>query len=434
MAGALTYVEALEALERALKFGINPSLDGIRALVAETGGPDRAFHSVQVTGTNGKTSVTRLLSAILSAHGLRTGTYTSPHLVSYTERMMVDGAPVTEAAFGRALGAALDASGAVSGGADEFTEFELLTSAALVAFREARVLWAVLEVGMGGRWDATSVVSPRVSVVTGVGLDHTERLGSTREAIAADKAYVIKPGSIAVIGPGCAGVESLLLDRAAAMGVPVVRVGLPEPDVTWEVTAAPTRPGGMLRLDVSAAFASYAGLAVAAPSYQAPNIAVAIAAAEAAMGGPLDPLALGAALGHMTFPGRFEVVHESPFVVIDGAHNPEAARVLAGAVREAFGQEAPVFVLGAMKDKDVAGIIRELLPVSAGFFCTGSRSERAMPPAGIADAVRSQGGVVLAEDPTVQGAISSALRHGSAGIVAAGSIYVAGEARAALLG
>lgn len=431
MAGALDYGAAVASLERALTFGIHPSLDGIRALSARMGEPQSTFASVQVTGTNGKTSVTRLISELLRAHGRRTGAYTSPHLVSYTERMAVDGVPISEQDFARAVGVAVDAA-AECGGIDAFTEFELLTASALWAFREAGVDWACLEVGMGGRWDATSVVSPRVSVITGVALDHTDRLGTTREAIAADKAHIIKPGSTAVIGPGCRGVEDVLLERARSVGVPVVRVGLADADVTWRVLSAPERPGQTMRLAVSTPRAEYPMLTVPAPSYQAPNVAVAVAAAEAALGERLDDESATRALGAMTFPGRFQVLRSSPPLVIDGAHNPEAAAVLASAVRESFGDRKPVFVLGAMADKDVTGIVSALLEVSAGFVCTASRSARALPPGDLARVVDAAGGRVLAVEDDVVAALARALELAPDGVVAAGSIYVAGEALSAL--
>jgi dihydrofolate synthase/folylpolyglutamate synthase len=199
-----TYTEAIEALERALVFGIHPSLDGIRALTDALGRPQGSFTSVQVTGTNGKTSTARLAAALLAGEGRRVGLYTSPHLDRYPERIEVDGAVVSDADFAAAVGAALGASERLRPGmigeAEGFTEFELLTASALWCFRERQVDVAVLEVGMGGTWDATSVVSPAVAVITGVGLDHMAVLGDTLEKIAAEKAGIFKPGQRVVIG------------------------------------------------------------------------------------------------------------------------------------------------------------------------------------------------------------------------------------------
>ncbi|MEN6430634.1 MAG: cyanophycin synthetase, partial [Coriobacteriales bacterium] len=177
--------------------------------------------------------------------------------------------------------------------------------------------------------------------------------------------------------------------------------------------------------------AAYRSLRVQAPSYQAPNVAVAVAAAEEALGAPLEATSIRDALAQTRFPGRFQVLRETPFLVIDGAHNPEAAHVLAGAVREAFGAARPVFVLGVMADKDVSGIVSELIPVSSGFVCTASRSPRAMDPQILAEVVAVRGGAVLGVARTVPSAVRMAETAAAAGIVAAGSIYVAGEVLAA---
>ncbi|MGB4593969.1 MAG: Mur ligase family protein [Coriobacteriia bacterium] len=427
MSASRDYAASVAALERSLCFGIHPSLDGIEVLTAAMGYPESSFASAQITGTNGKTSVTRLLSAVLRAHGMRTGTYTSPHLIEYAERIEVDGRVVMGKEFARAIFSALDAATATGGSEDTYTEFEILTAAALDAFRAGSVDWACLEVGMGGRWDATSVVSPRVSVITGVALDHTDRLGTTRAQIAADKAFIIKPGATAVLGPGCAGVEDVLIERACQAGSPIVRVGLRDPDVTWAVTVPPSTPGGVMLMDVHCALRTYADLGVHAPSYQAPNVAVALAAAEAALGRPLDAGALRQALGAMTFPGRFQVVRETPLLIIDGAHNPQAAGVLADAVRESFGPGRPVFLLGAMADKDVTGIVAALAPVAVGFVCTASRSDRALAPEALAGVVRAGGGDVLAVEPDVPAALAWTGAAGVPAVIAAGSIYIAGE-------
>ncbi len=444
MVRARTYDEVVAALRSAMSFGIHPSLTGIRALAEALDHPECAYESVQVTGTNGKTSVTRATAAILTAQGMRTGAYTSPHLESYTERIALDVAPIDEAGFTRALALALEAADELASVSAEtlglgrgvtqpaFTEFELLTAGALVAFREAAIDWAVLEVGMGGRWDATSVVDPRVAVVTGVSLDHTDRLGSTREAIAADKAYIIKPGSIAVIGPGCAGVEHVFIERALAVGAPLVHVGRGEDDVAWHVVEEPRTIGQPLRLSVDGVHARYGDLVVCAPAYQAPNVATAIAAAESALGGPLDAARLRTALANLTFPGRFEIVSRDPLIIVDGAHNPEAASVLAHTMEEELGGIAPVIVLGVMADKDVEGVVHALVGHAAGFVCTQSRSSRALAAPDLALTVQRLGGPVLGVETTVRDAVACALGSAPEAVVCTGSIYVAGEARTAL--
>ena len=429
MDGQYAYDAAIARLGEALTFGINPSLDGIRALTSALGDPQAAYRCVQVTGTNGKTSVTRLAGALLAAAGHRTGVYTSPHLVDYTERFEIDGEPVSRDDLSRALAAVYDAADALGG---TFTEFELLTAAALWLFRDLGVTWAVLEVGMGGRWDATSVVSPAVSVVTGVALDHTERLGSTREAIASDKAHVIKRGSHAVIGPGCDGVEDILLVRAEAVGAAdVTRVGLAaSDDVSWRIVERPAAPGGRLALEVTGT--GHYRLALRAPSYQAPNVATAVAAAEAALGGPLDPTAVEAACEAVRFPGRFELLREEPPLVIDGAHNPDAATVLASAIAEAFGQTRPAVVLGILADKDAEGIVRALAPVAGRFIVTESASARALRATALGEVVER----VTGEKPHVEPVLARAVESATAsagGAVVTGSLYTVGQVRTGIL-
>jgi dihydrofolate synthase/folylpolyglutamate synthase len=439
--GRLSYAEAVAALESALTFGINPSLDGIRALADALGRAQDAFAVVQVTGTNGKTSVTRMCAALLAAEGLRTAAYTSPHLESYTERMELGGMPCAEADFAEAVSAALHAADATGSGRGAFTEFELLTAAALWLFREQAVDFACLEVGMGGRWDATSVVDPAVAVITGVGLDHTERLGTTIEAIATDKAHIIKAGSSVVLGPGTVPVADVFLRRAGSFGLHprfVVEHGAPSPvadalTAHFRVNVRPDRPGGSTVLDVDGVHAAYRGLALAAPSYQAPNVAAALAAAECALGRALRAGEARAALARLTFPGRFEVVATEPPVVLDGAHNPQAAGVLAEAIAEAWPDPdvRPLCVLGVLSDKDALGIARALTSVVAGFVCTEPDSPRALPAARLAEIVEAAGGRPAAVEPVLAQAVARARREAAkAGIVVTGSLYTVGQARA----
>ena len=436
----MDFAAAIAALEAALKFGIDPSLEGIRALSEALGRPQDAFASVQVTGTNGKSSTTRLVAALLEAEGLKTAAYTSPHLESYTERIELGGLPVGEYDFALAITAAADAA-RLSGGARAFTEFELLTAAALWLMRERGVDVACLEVGMGGRWDSTSVVDPSVAVITGVGLDHTERLGLTVEAIAADKSQIIKAGASVVLGPGTAPVAGIFLERAAGLGLHPRFVA--EHDATSPVDEAltarfavrrrPDRPGGMLALDVRGIHAEYVGLELAAPAYQAPNVAVAVAAAECALGRALDTDAARGALARMTFPGRFEVLVADPPLVIDGAHNPQAAGVLADAVLDAWPDDRvrPLCVLGVLTDKDADGIVRALAPVVDGFVVTQPESSRARDAGDLAGIVEYATGSWPEIRPDLADAVAHARMHaGSRGVVITGSLYTAGQARA----
>jgi dihydrofolate synthase/folylpolyglutamate synthase len=321
----LTFDEALAELAAAERFGTHPSLEGTRALAQVLSDPQDAYRIVQVTGTNGKSSTTRIIAALLKAHGVRTGAYLSPELESMTERIEIAGEPVSEHDFARGISAACEArdraweSGLLPTELT-VTQFELLTAAALWLFRARRVRIAVLEVGMGGRWDATSIATPAVAVVTGVGIDHTEQLGETREAIAEDKSNIIKPGSVAVLGPGTAGVEEVLLARARVVGAGVVAVrGLGESSllveprtVRYDVVERPNTPGGSTRMAVRGIFSEYGDLAVRAPAYQAENIATAMTAVEVVFGCGLDAEATRGALGAIDFPGRFELLADRP--------------------------------------------------------------------------------------------------------------------------
>ncbi len=427
----MRFVEAVLALDGAMAFGIHPSLDGIRALCAGLGDPQMAYSCVQVTGTNGKSSVTRMVAAILSAHGQRSAAYTSPHLVSYTERIEVDGVQVSETDFARGVEAAVVVSERLGGG---HTEFELLTAAALWLLRERGVSIAVLEVGMGGRWDSTSVVMPAVAVVTGVGLDHTDRLGSTVEEIAADKAHVIKRGSVAVLGPGTAAVRGIFERRAQEMDARVVTVG--EGDVHFSVVWFAQRPGGDTTVRVISRGCDFGEIVVTAPPYQAPNVATAIAAAQALLGDAMDVESTRGALARMTFPGRFELTLREPPVVLDGAHNPQAAEVLATAISQAWPDPAvrPTAVIGILMDKDAEGIVRALAPVVRGFVCTASSMSRAMPAEELADLVERVTGTRPPAIAYLPSAVEEGRRLGrAAGAIVTGSLYTVGEARALLV-
>lgn len=438
------YDDAVLALERALTFGIHPSLDGITELCAVLGRPQDSFRSVQVTGTNGKTSTVRLIEAILRAHGVRTGLYTSPHLERYPERIEVDGHPLTDEEFGAAVGAVLDAARTVRdgdpiGGEDGFTEFELLTAAALHAFREASVEVAVLEVGMGGRWDATSVVAPAVAVVTGVGLDHAAVLGDTIELIAGEKAAIIRPGSVAVLGPGTAETRQVFTARAAEVGASVVTVGDREPaDVRFTVVGKSDSVTGRTEFSVEG-LVSPASLAIAAPAYQAANAATALAAAEAVAGGAIDTDAVRAALDGVRFPGRFEVLRATPPLVVDGSHNPQAAAVLAASIESAWPDPScrPHVLLGVLGDKDARGIVEALSGVVEGFSVVGLGHGRALSAADLADVVEAVTGI----RPRLYLSMREALKDLASGpgdtavhdpgLVITGSLVSAGEGRAA---
>lgn len=410
----LTYQDAVAHLEGALAFGVNPSLDGITALCEELGRPQDALRCVQVAGTNGKTSTVRLLDAILRAHGVRTGLYTSPHLERYPERIEVAGSVIDDATFASVIGDTLAAARRLrgigaAGGGQTFTEFEILTAAALHAFRRARVEVAVLEVGLGGRWDATSVVRPEVAVVTGVSLDHTAILGDTVEEIAAEKAAIIRPGAQVVLGPGTRATRDVFSERADACGCRTVVVDEPASRTVAPGVTVPQR----------------------LPGYQAVNVAVALRAAEAVLGREPDPRSVSVALEGVRIPARFERVCDAPVVIADGSHNPEAAAVLAGAVREAWpGPDAGrALVIGVLADKDADGIVEALAEAAPVIAVAAPASPRACDAIALADIVEARTG----RRPAVHGSVPEALvalrDGGHDPIIATGSLVTAAEAR-----
>lgn len=420
----LGYDEAIGRVEAALRLGIDPSLEPVRALLDELGRPDRSFKSVQVAGTNGKTSTSRYTAALLSSQGLRCGLYTSPHLVEYTERVEVDGREVSREAFARGVSMALAAWSRLCRRDEAFgqrgcTEFELLTAAAMVMFAEARVDVAVLEVGLGGRWDATSAVDASASAVTGIGLDHTQILGGTLEAIAGEKAAVIRAGRPCVLGTNAVrpqGVLDVMLAQARAAGVvptAVVEEGpggadvpseaLALPRASFRVTRRPSGIGGALEVDVqteaelpggAAVRAAYPALRWRAPLYQAQNAACALALATSFLGRPLDAGAAREAIAACRVPGRFEVVRDEPLVVLDACHNPQSARAFAQAVEDAEPERAsrPLLLLGALADKDHRGIVRTVAPLFDRIAVTRSSSPRALDPSELAAEVEEATG------------------------------------------
>lgn len=441
----MSYSEAVGALEGALVFGIHPSLGGITELAESMGRPQDSFGAIQVTGTNGKTSTVRIIEALLRAEGERTGLYTSPHLERYPERFEVDGAVIGDDLFARSVGAVLAHADTLRPGAHGtsagYTEFELLTAAALAIFRACRVDTAVLEVGMGGRWDATSVVAPRVAVITGVALDHTAVLGATREAIASEKGAIVRPDTVAVLGPGTVGVEGAILG-AAAPGARVLAVragGEPSPveecdTVRFSLLQRPSSPFHRTTVCVKRFGGADLVLSLRAPAYQAANIATAVTAAEAALGRTLRQGAASAALAGVVLPGRFEVVRESPPVVVDGSHNPEAAGVLARAIEDAWPDPAarPVVLLAVLADKDAEGIVRALAPVVRRIEVTESESMRALPVMELAKMVERITGRACTAHRTLRDALASGLAHDHFGLVVTGSLTTAGQARVLL--
>ena len=461
----LPFPAAVEQVEAALRLGIDPSLEPVRAVLAELGHPERSFRCVQVAGTNGKTSTSRYTAALLGAAGLRCGLYTSPHLVSYTERVEVAGIPVSEAVFARGVSWALAAWRRVCArdaalAAQGCTEFELLTAAAMAMFAEERVEVAVLEVGLGGRWDATSAVETCAAAVTGIGLDHTAVLGGTLAAIAGEKASVLRAGIPCVLGTGAvhsAEVLDVMLARCAEVGVvptavvdgaPGAQGGAPLPEALRElprarfaVTRRPAGLGACLAFDaeVEAALpdghrlrAAYPGCVLYAPAYQVQNAACALALATAVLGRPIGAAAACAALAACPVPGRFEVVRADPPAVLDACHNPQSAAAFACAVRDAEPDRAsrPVLLLGALADKDHAGIVAEVAPLFDRIVVAQSASPRSVAAAELAGEVARVAG--RPPEAVFSSAADAAAYLANEPFIACGTITLIGELAALL--
>ena len=416
------YTKALDVLTDALKFGIDPSLDTIRALCAALGNPQDSFKSIQIAGTNGKTSTSRMTAALLRAHGIHTGLYTSPELVYMEERMEVNGEVVSRQDFAEAVNTVYRCARRLI--AEDVirmvTQFELITAAALWLFAQQHVEYAVLEVGMGGRWDATSVVEPVVAVITGIGLDHVAILGNTLEEIAAEKAAIIKPGSIPVIGAGCESVRTVFEQRIEETHTSAHWVN----DPTLSTQSAPF--GCM----VQGVHASYGPFDFLGPAFQLSNSAVSIVAVEAALGTALENDRIQQVLTTLRIPGRFETVCEFPLVIIDAAHNPQSAHVLAETLIARFGRHVPAtLLLGILEDKDAEGIIEALVPLFTRIAVTSSASPRALKAEDLAQFLAQHFAGEVLVFPYLKEALDALIAQGES-IVATGSITVAGEVAA----
>jgi dihydrofolate synthase / folylpolyglutamate synthase len=425
---------------------LEPSLDRIAALSDLLGQPQRAYPVIHLTGTNGKTTTARMIDVLLRGLGLRTGRSTSPHVESMTERISVDGAPLSHERFVEVYDEVEPYAAIVdNSGGFPLSFFEFITAMSFAAFADAPVDAAIVEVGMGGVWDATNVADAAVAVVTPIAVDHSSYLGSSPAEIAVEKAGIIKPGSIAILGQQPLEAAEVLLVRAAEVGATVAREGL-----EFGVTSRVPGLGGQV-VTIQGLGATYEDVFL--PLYgahQAHNAACAIAAVEAFVGGTgldggLDIDVVREAFAQVESPARLEVVRRSPTVVIDAAHNPAGAVAAAEAVQEAFSFSPLIGVLGVMADKDVEGILDAFEPVFATIVCTQNSSPRSMRAESLGELARGVFGpdrvVVAAQlDDAIDQAIGLAesaddgAAIGSGGVLVAGSVITAGEARTLLGG
>jgi dihydrofolate synthase/folylpolyglutamate synthase len=463
IAARLREVE-LEIGSRRAEHQVDPTLDRVAALVNVLGDPHRAYPIIHVTGTNGKTSTARMIESLLRERGLRTGRFTSPHLVSMRERIAIDGEPIDAERFielYEEIKPYLDLIDSQQPARLSF--FEVLTGMMFAAFADAPVDVAVIEVGMGGRWDATNVGDGTVAVITPVALDHMQYLGSTVEEIATEKSGIIKPGATAVIAqqPEVAAAE-ILLQSAAAAGATVAREGFEFGVLTREVAV-----GGQqlvlkgLRDTYGDVFLPLFG------AYQASNAACALAAVEAFAGvsettvnsdgsiitlGPglsdegLNPDLVRAGFARATSPGRLDILRRSPAVIADAGHNPAGVAATAAAFEESFDFNKVIGVVSVLTDKDVDGVLDALEPVLSQIIVTTNSSPRAMPAEELAEAARD----IFGEDrvhvePSLPDAIEAAVSLadaadaeqssaaggglGSTAVLVTGSVATAGDAQ-----
>lgn len=428
-------LEAIEADTSAR--GGEAGLARMRALLAAIGDPQTTFPVVHVTGTNGKGSTSRLISLLLESQGLLVGSYASPHLEALNERITLNGEPIPDSSLAEVLASLeelerfLLRAGPPGGLAEPPTWFELMTAAAYRYFGDEAVSAAVVEVGLGGRLDATNVVEAAVAVVTNVELDHAEVLGGTRASIAAEKAGIVKAGSIAVIGEEDPDLVEIFAERGRLVGAEA----LWRREVDFACTANELAYGGRL-LELRTPGASYENLYLPLHgAHQGDNASAALAAAEAFFGAPLDEEVVAEAFSRASVPGRLEVVSRHPLVVLDGAHNPAGAAMLGAALAEDFAAaERVVLVMGCLRGRDPAQLLEAIGPERCGLVvaCVPP-SPRALPSAAVV-AAASRLGIAAVEADGVDEALTRARGEVGAAdlVVVTGSLYVVGAARSIL--
>jgi dihydrofolate synthase/folylpolyglutamate synthase len=440
----LRRIEA-EIFERRGEGHVNPSNERMQALVDLLGDPQGAYRAIHLTGTNGKTSTARMIDELLRGFGVRTGRYTSPHLSNVTERIVIDGAPVSDLTFVegyRELKPYIDMIDARFDTPLSF--FEIVTALAFSIFADAPIDVAVVEVGLGGAWDNTNVIDGEVAVVTPIGLDHMQYLGDTLVQIATEKAGIIKPGAVAILASQPVEAAPELIRRAVEVGATVAREGL---------------EFGVLerRIAVGGQFLALQGLAgvydeIFLPlhgAHQAQNAACALAAVEAffgagAEGGTIDVETVRAAFAAVRSPGRLEPIRSAPTILLDAAHNPAGLKASLEAVAEAFRFRRLIGVVAVMGDKDVTGLLELLEPAIDELVVTENSSARGLSADELAAAaVPLFGADRVTVEPRLDDAIEAAVRLAEdggdevlvgAGVLVTGSVVTVGEARTLLGG
>jgi len=421
-------------LERQGEQWVQPRVERTRRVLELLADPQRTYRVIHVTGTNGKTSTSRMIESLLRATGLRTGLFTSPHLERFTERILIDGEPVSDAAIADAWDEIQPFVSMVDGeleaaGDAPLTFFELLTVLAFVVAADAPIDVLVLEVGMGGEWDSTNTADGDVAVFTPIDIDHVDRLGSTIAEIATVKAGIIKPGALVVSAPQPAEALQAIRARAEKEGATVTIEG------SGFALEAQTLAVGGQQLSIRGLAGTYSEIYL--PLYgahQGANATLAVAAVESLIGGGTQPLAtdvVADGLGTATSPGRLQLVGTAPTVLVDAAHNPHGARALVAALEESFDIDEWGAVVGILGGKDAVGIMSALVPAVARVFATAPDSDRATDPDTIAD-VAEAADLPVTVHPTLEDAADAARAWAAESdrraVVIAGSVVLAGEA------
>ena len=415
----MEFKEALAYLDGARWFGAEPSLRRIRELLTALGDPQKKLKFVHIAGTNGKGSCAAMLSSVFRTAGYRTGLYTSPYLYRFSERMQVNGEEITPDALARCVASVRDKAEKMD---DHPTEFELITATAMLWFLEEKCDVVVLEAGLGGRFDATNVIElPECTVITNIGLDHTHILGDTLEAIAGEKAGIIKPGVPCVAYEQADSVLDVFRRRSAELGCTLT---------------VPCFDALAVEFDsLDGQVFSYLGDQYALSllgAHQRRNAAVVIETAKvlASRGWAIEQDALEHGLYAASWPGRFEVCADDPYFIVDGGHNPQCAEAVRDSLLHYFPDTRRVLLLGVLRDKDYVRMASILDRAADEYVCTAPESARALPPEELAAVLKPFGKPVTVCDSVSDAVFTAKDRVGSDGMVcAAGSVYLAGSVR-----
>jgi dihydrofolate synthase/folylpolyglutamate synthase len=421
----MDYHDSIAYLESLSNFGINPSLSVIRKLCQGLKNPESNFPAIQVTGTNGKTSTARFISSILESQELKVGTYLSPHLSSFNQRFLLNGKEISNQDFSEVMTEVFKIVEQLKESEEikQATQFECLTAVAFQWFAKKQVEVAVLEVGMGSRWDATSVAKAKVGVLTNVALDHANYLGPSLEAIAKEKAYTIPKGGKAVIGKIGDKEKQIFLNRAKKAGAKLAFLNK-------NFSVIESRDG---LFSVKGLYKNYNSLKLTVlGSFQKLNVALAIAAAESFLGRKLEEKKLKAALESVSLPGRLEVISKNPYLIIDGAHNLAGIKVLRKELLRLVKDNKIILVLSILKDKEVNKMLEAIIPLAKKVIATSSKNPRSLTAKTLSEMIRnSRAGVDCLVKPNLAQALRSASNLASDNdiICITGSLYLVGEAR-----